>query len=73
MDAGIAQALVGSGPLGLLIAYLIIERKADKADRKEQEALRLAQDERRVQADLKMAAAITALAMKITGNPNGPS
>ncbi len=71
MEAGMIQALVGSGPLGLLILYLIMERKADKVDRKEQEQKRLDFDERRLSGDLKMTAAITALAMKITGKPNG--
>lgn len=59
--------MVGSGPLGLLIAYLILERRADRADRKESEAARLSFDERRLAADLRTAGALTALALKITG------
>jgi hypothetical protein len=71
MEPVIAQALVGSGPLGLLILYLMFERKFDKADRKEQDQKRMEADDRRTTADLKMAAAITALAIRITGKPNG--
>jgi hypothetical protein len=71
MEAGLVQALVGSGPLGLLILYLILERKSDKAERRELDAKRLDFDERRLTGDLRMTAAITALAMKITGKPNG--
>jgi hypothetical protein len=69
MEAGLIEALIGSGPLGLLIVYLIIERKQDRADKKEASQERLAHDERRLQADLKLATALTALCMKITGNP----
>lgn len=67
MEAGFFEALIGSGPLGLLILYLILERKTDRADKKETEQKRLDHDERRLQADLKMTAALVALTMKITG------
>ncbi|HEX8400531.1 MAG TPA: hypothetical protein VF628_02380 [Allosphingosinicella sp.] len=67
MEAGIVQALIGSGPLGLLILYLLNERKADKSDRKEAEQKRLDYDERRLAADLKMTSAIVALTFRITG------
>lgn len=70
MEAGVIQALVGSGPLGILVIYLVLERKADRADRKETERQRLEFDQRRLEADLKMSAAITALAMKILGRPD---
>lgn len=70
MEAGVIQALVGSGPLGILIVYLILERRSDKNDRKELDQKRLDFDERRLAGDLKMTAAITALAMRITGKPN---
>jgi hypothetical protein len=71
MEAGLIQALLGSGPLGAFLIYLILERRSDRADRKEQDKTRLDFDERRLAGDLKMTAAITALAMKITGRPNG--
>lgn len=67
---GIAQAFISNGPLGLIILYLIYSRRQDKEDGKGEREERLRHDERRLEADLKMAAAITALAMRITGKPD---
>ena len=72
MDATLIQALVGSGPLGLIIAWMMWERRQDKADRKELEQKRLDHDERRLAADLRMIAALTALTLKVTGQVHDP-
>jgi hypothetical protein len=66
-EVNFLQALMGSGPVGVFLCYLAYERRQDKADRKEAEALRLAHDERRLSCDLKIAAALAALALRITG------
>lgn len=64
------QGFISNGPLGLIILYLIWSRKQDKDDAKSDRQERGRYDERRLEADLKMAAAITALAMRITGKPD---
>jgi hypothetical protein len=69
-QVNVLQALIGSGPIGVFLAYLAWERRQDKTDRKEVEERRLTHDERRLEADLRMTAALTALAMKITGRPD---
>lgn len=71
MDPGVVSALIGSGPMGLLALVMWIWRKEERADRKTEADRRAAYDERRLDADIKMATALTSLAMKITGTPNG--
>lgn len=66
----VAQAFVSNGPLGLIILYLIYSRRQDKEDAKSEREDRARYDDRRLEADLKLAAGLTALAMRITGKPD---
>lgn len=65
MEAGLVSALVGSGPLGILILYLMYLQKQDRETRAEERSRRDAVDEKRIEADKALAAALTGLTIKI--------
>lgn len=59
------QSLIGSGPLGVVCFIILQQMRADRAER-------LAFDQARLDTDKKLAVALTALALKITGKlPDG--
>jgi hypothetical protein len=69
METAFVQALIGSGPIGLACWILLQQRKEDRAERAQERAERLELDKERLASERKLAAAITILALKITGKP----
>lgn len=67
MEAGIAQALIGSGPLGIIILYMMLLQKGDRDTRKEERARRDVIDKDRIETDKALVATLTTLAGKIDG------
>jgi hypothetical protein len=67
MEAGLIQALVGSGPLGLLILYLMQLRKQDRENLTEERVRRDALERDRIATDRELAAALSALSVRIDG------
>jgi hypothetical protein len=62
MDATLLSALVNAGPFGVFCWILLQQRKEDRAER-------LQLDRDRNDTDKKIAGALMALALKITGKP----
>lgn len=58
------------GGTGIIVAYLIWDKSAERKDRREQAERRAVIDERDIAAREKLATSLTALAMIIQGRPN---
>lgn len=67
MDPSFVSGLVGAGPLGIIVLYLIMERRQDKTDRKEVDEKRLVYDQNRLDADKELAGALASLTEVIRG------
>jgi hypothetical protein len=65
MEAGLVSALVGSGPLGIIILYMMYLQKSDRDTRKEERARRDEIDKDRIATDKQLVATLTTLAAKI--------
>lgn len=62
---GVVQALIGSGPLGIIILYMMFLQKTDRDTRKEERIRRDEIDKDRIATDKAMVATLTTLAGKI--------
>ena len=69
MDPSLLQGLIGLGPGGIMAGIMLYLNKQDRADRAADRAERLQLDREETQAKEKLAKALTALSMKITGRP----
>jgi hypothetical protein len=67
MPAELATVLAGSGPLGLIILYMMYLQKSDRDTRKEERARRDTIDKDRIDTDKALVATLTALTGKIDG------
>ncbi|MDC7808781.1 hypothetical protein [Sphingomonas koreensis] len=68
----IVAALLNSGPIGIAAAILLWKDGRDRQQMRDERAERLAFDKERLAADKKLASALTALALRITGRiPDG--
>lgn len=67
--ASVISALLGSGPAGIFCWILLQQRKEDRAAAERQDAQRVELERERLETDRKIAGALMALAMKITGKP----
>jgi hypothetical protein len=65
MEAEIVTTLVGSGPLGLVILYMMFLQKQDRDTRKEERARRDEIDKDRIETDKALVATLTMLTAKI--------
>ncbi len=65
MEAGLVSALVGSGPLGLIILYMVWQQKAERDRLAGERARRDAIEKDRIETDKSLASALTALTIKI--------
>lgn len=65
MDAATVQALIGAPPLLALIAYLVNERKVDRADRKAEIERRDAIDKDRIETDKALVAVLAEIKTKV--------
>lgn len=65
MEAGLVSTLVGSGPLGLIILYMMYLQKADRETRNEERARRDEIDKDRIATDKALVATLTTLAAKV--------
>lgn len=63
--SGVAQALVGSGPLGILILWLMYQQKTDREARTVERARRDEIDKDRIDTDKGLVVALTTLTNKI--------
>jgi len=65
METTLIQSLLASGPLGVVAWILLQQLKTDRSER-------LQYEKDRLETDKKLASALTALSMKITGKmPDG--
>lgn len=62
MDPTLLNAILGSGPMGIIVWILLQQRKEERSER-------LAYDKERLETDKRLAIALTSLAIKITGRP----
>jgi hypothetical protein len=69
MEAPLVNALIGSGPAGIVALFFYFQMKADRDATRADRAERLQYDKDRLETDKKLTAALTALVMKITGRP----
>lgn len=65
MEAEVATALLGSGPLGLVILYMMYLQKLDRETRKEERARRDEIDKDRIATDKQLVGTLTMLTAKI--------
>lgn len=70
METALIQALLGSGPIGLACYILLQQRNQDRQEREAERTARAELDRDRLATDKKIAAALMALALKITGKPS---
>lgn len=69
METAIAQALLSLGPGGVVCWLLLQQRNQDRQERQAERLERAELDKDRLATDKKIAAALMALALKITGRP----
>lgn len=67
INAEAVSALLGSGPLGLIIVYMVYLQKLDRDTRKEERARRDEIDKDRIETDKALVGTLTTLASKIDG------
>jgi hypothetical protein len=73
METAIVQALLSLGPGGIMCWVLLQQMKLDREQRQRDTDARLAYDKDRLEVDRKVAVALTALAIGITGKlPDEP-
>lgn len=65
MPPEVLTTLVGSGPLGIIIAYMMYLQKQDREARREERARRDAIDKDRIDTDKQLAVTLNVLALKI--------
>lgn len=59
MEAGIASALIGSGPLGIIILYMMFLQKSDRDTRKIERERRDLIDKDRIETDKSLVGVLT--------------